>query len=70
MVPNEPDNPRGLTAPLSQAQLGSLRDLASGAVSALPTEHMQRLLNLDLIEKTADGVAVTELGRKRLVADR
>ncbi len=70
MASKEPDNPRGLTAPLSQAQLGSLRDLASGAITALPTEHLQRLLSLDLIEKTTDGVAVTELGRKRLIADR
>ncbi|MBV8394311.1 MAG: hypothetical protein JOY81_14120 [Alphaproteobacteria bacterium] len=66
----ERDKPRGLTGPLSQAQLSSLRDLASGAITTLPDDHRVRLLHLELIEEQPDGFAVTEVGHKRLVSDR
>ncbi|HTE37659.1 MAG TPA: hypothetical protein VK630_14050 [Reyranella sp.] len=62
--------PRGLIAPLSQAQLGSLRELAEGTLSALPDDHRARLLDLQLIEENSGLLAVTRLGRERLVSDR
>lgn len=62
--------PRGLVAPLSQAQLGSLRDLAGGTLSTVPDDHRLRLVHLELIEDTPEGLVVTELGRQRLIADR
>ena len=62
--------PRGLLAPLSQAQLGSLRELANGTLSALPDDHRTRLLDLQLVEEDGGLVAVTRLGWERLVSDR
>jgi hypothetical protein len=62
--------PRGLLAPLTQAQLGALRDLADGTLSVLPTDYRQRLLDLALVEETNGIVSVTTLGRERLVCDR
>lgn len=62
--------PRGLIAPLSQAQLGSLRALAEGTLTALPVDHRARLLDLQLIDDDSGHLAVTRLGRERLVSDR
>lgn len=62
--------PRGLIAPLSQAQLRSLRELAEGTLSALPDDHRARLLDLQLIEDKGSLLAVTLLGHERLVSDR
>jgi len=69
MARDRRDMPRGLIAPLSQAQLGPLRGLADGTLSDIPGDHRQRL-HLELIEERGDGLAVTALGRQRLVADR
>ena len=62
--------PRGLIAPLSQAQLASLRELADGTRSVPPDDHRARLLDLQLIEATGGTFAVTPLGHERLVSDR
>jgi hypothetical protein len=62
--------PRGLIAPLTQAQLNSLRDFADGAVPSVPDEYLARLLDLDLIAERDGRLAVTTLGRERLVSDR
>ena len=62
--------PRGLIAPLSQAQLSSLRELAEGTLSALPDDHRARLLDLQLIDDSGGRPAVTRLGHERLVSDR
>ena len=62
--------PRGLIAPLSQAQLNALRDFADGTLAVLPHEHRARLQDLELIEEKGGGFAVTPLGRERLVSDR
>jgi hypothetical protein len=62
--------PRGLIAPLSQSQLGSLRSIAEGTLKTPPAGHGERLLHLELIEVTPEGFAVTALGRQRLVSDR
>lgn len=62
--------PRGLIAPLSQAQLNALRDLAGGTLSALPDDYRIRLLDLQLIEENGGLLAVTSLGHERLVSDR
>ena len=62
--------PRGLIAPLSQAQLNTLRELAEGTLSALPDDHRIRLLDLQLIEDKSGLLAITRLGRERLVSDR
>lgn len=62
--------PKGLIAPLTQAALASLRELADGSESSMPEEHRARLLHLALIESGPEGDAVTALGRERLVSDR
>lgn len=62
--------PRGLIAPLTQAQLNALREFAGGTLSALPDDYRARLLDLQLIEENGGLVAVTSLGRERLVSDR
>lgn len=63
--------PRGLIAPLSQATLASLRSLYDGTPISLSDEQRLRLLELQLIEMTDDGlIAVTALGRERLISDR
>ena len=62
--------PRGLIAPLTQAQLNSLRDFAEGAAPLVPDEHRPRLLDLGLIALANGRIAVTELGRERLASDR
>jgi hypothetical protein len=62
--------PRGLIAPLKQAALASLRELANGVARTMPEEHRVRLLQLELIETTPEGDAITPLGRERLVSDR
>lgn len=62
--------PRGLLAPLTQAQLGSLRDLAEGTLSTLPDDHRTRLIDLQLVEDKGGFLRVTHLGRERLVSDR
>jgi uncharacterized protein (DUF2249 family) len=62
--------PRGLVAPLTQAQLGALRDLSEGRASTLPDDHRARLLNLELVEENSGNFSVTNLGRERLVSDR
>ncbi len=62
--------PRGLIAPLTQAQLNSLRDFADGAVPSVPDEYRSRLLDLGLITLAGGHLSVTALGRERLVSDR
>jgi hypothetical protein len=62
--------PRGLIAPLTQAQLNALRDFANGAVPAVPDDHRPRLLDLGLIAFSDGRIAVTALGRERLASDR
>ena len=63
--------PRGLIAPLSQATLASLRNLYDGTPISLSDEQRLHLLELQLIEMTDDGlIAVTALGRERLISDR
>jgi hypothetical protein len=62
--------PRGLIAPITQAQLASLRNLAEGTISAMPDDHRGRLLDLGLIEETAGVYGATALGRERLASDR
>ena len=64
-------SPRGLIAPLTRAALNSLRNLNDGTPITLPDDQRLRLLELALIEETHDGlVAVTALGRERLISDR
>lgn len=70
MMKTNDEKPRGLIAPLSQAQLGSLRDLANGAITLLPDDHRLRLVHLELIEPVPGGFAVTDVGHKRLASDR
>jgi hypothetical protein len=62
--------PRGLIAPLTQAQLNSLRAFADGAMPTLPDEHRPRLLDLGLIALSEGRISVTALGRERLASDR
>jgi hypothetical protein len=62
--------PRGLIAPLTQAQLNSLRDFADGAAPTVPDEYRPRLLDLGLIDERNGDLAVTGLGRERLDSDR
>ncbi len=62
--------PRGLLAPLTQSQLGSLRELEDGTCRLLPEAHRARLLDLQLVEENGGRLAVTDLGRERLVSDR
>jgi hypothetical protein len=62
--------PKGLIAPLSQAALASLRALGEGGAGSMPEEHRIRLRHLALIETSAEGDAITALGRERLVSDR
>jgi hypothetical protein len=62
--------PRGLIAPLRQAELASLRDLQDGKLLALPEAHRARLYDLELIAVIDGRIAVTALGRERLVSDR
>jgi hypothetical protein len=64
-------SPRGLVAPLTQAALASLRSLNDGTPVTLPDDQKSRLLELGLIEETNDGLlAVTALGKERLISDR
>ncbi len=62
--------PRGLIAPLTQAQLNALRDFAGGTLAALPRDYHARLLDLQLIEENSGALTVTQLGHERLVSDR
>ena len=62
--------PLGLLAPLSQAALGALRALQENERYDLPETHAARLLHLGLVERHAGRIAVTALGRERLVSDR
>ncbi|CAN5799522.1 hypothetical protein BH11PSE3_BH11PSE3_34780 [soil metagenome] len=70
MVRDIRKSPRGLIAPLTQAALASLRALHEGSSHELPDDHRNRLLDLALIEENSGRVAVTELGRERLISDR
>jgi hypothetical protein len=71
MARNVRHSPRGLIAPLTRAALESLRRLNDGTPIALPEDQKLRLLELALIEETADGLlGVTALGRERLISDR
>jgi len=62
--------PNGLIAPLTQAALASLRALGDGTAAPMPEEHRLRLHHLALIETSAEGDAITALGRERLICDR
>ena len=71
MARNIRQSPRGLIAPLTQPALASLRSLNDGTPITLPEDQRLRLLELGLIEETADGLlAATALGRERLISDR
>jgi hypothetical protein len=70
MVRDIRTSPRGLIAPLKQAELASLRDLQDGKLLALPDTHRARLFDLELIAEIDGHVAVTDLGRERLISDR
>ena len=70
MVRDIRQSPRGLIAPLTQAALASLRNLHEGSSHELPEDHRSRLLDLALIEDSHGRVAVTALGRERLISDR
>jgi len=70
MVREKTDNPRALTAPLSQSQLASLRGVADGTLAEVPPDHRLRLLDLEVVKETQEGLVVTDLGRRRLIADR
>ena len=70
MVRDIRTSPRGLIAPLKQAELASLRSLLDGELPVLPEAHRARLFDLALIEDIGGQIAVTELGRERLISDR
>ncbi len=70
MVRDIRTSPLGLLAPLSQAALGALRALHEQAGYELAEAHRARLLDLGLVEVRAGHLAVTPLGRERLVSDR
>jgi hypothetical protein len=70
MVRDIRTSPRGLIAPLKQAELASLRDLQDGRLTALPEAHRARLIDLELVAEIDGQLAVTALGRERLVSDR
>jgi hypothetical protein len=70
MVRDIRTSPRGLIAPLKQIELASLRDLQDGKLLVLPREHYTRLFDLELITDVDGQVAVTDLGRERLISDR
>lgn len=70
MVRDIRTSPRGLIAPLKQSEFRALRNFAGGVLPMLPKEHHARLLNLELIALIDGRVAVTDLGRERLVSDR
>jgi len=70
MVRDIRQSPRGLIAPLTQPMLATLRSLHQGWPQEIPEDHRTRLLDLGLIEAKEDGLAVTALGRERLISDR
>jgi len=70
MVRDIRTSPRGLIAPLKQTELASLRDLQDGKLLALPVEHRARLFDLELVAEIDGRIAVTQLGRERLISDR
>ena len=70
MVRDIRTSPRGLIAPLKQIELASLRDLRDGKLIALPEAHRARLFDLELIAEDGGQIAVTALGRERLISDR
>lgn len=70
MVRDIRTSPRGLIAPLKQTELASLRDLQDGKLLALSPDHHERLFDLELIAEIDGQIAVTPLGRERLVSDR
>ena len=70
MVRDIRSSPRGLIAPLRQAELASLRDLHDGKLLALPEAHRARLYDLELIAVIDGRIAITALGHERLVSDR
>ncbi|MBS0537664.1 MAG: hypothetical protein JSR47_02845 [Proteobacteria bacterium] len=70
MVRDIRTSPRGLIAPLKQTELAALRDLQEGRLLALPSEYHARLFDLELVAEVDGQIAVTALGRERLVSDR
>ncbi|MEI6203147.1 MAG: hypothetical protein WCP68_14460 [Enhydrobacter sp.] len=70
MVRDIRTSPRGLIAPLKQKELASLRDLHDGKLLVMPDPHRARLSDLKLIAEIDGQLAVTALGRERLVSDR
>jgi hypothetical protein len=70
MVRDIRTSPRGLLAPLKQAELASLRDLQDGKLIALPDAHRARLFDLELVAEIDGQIEVTALGRERLMSDR
>ena len=70
MVRDIRTSPRGLIAPLKQSELASLRDLQDGKRPVMPEAHRARLFDLALIAEVDGQIAVTALGRERLVSDR
>lgn len=58
---------RSPTAPLSLAEIASLRQLAADAGRSVPDSHRSLLLAMGLIAQPSEGaVVVTDLGLKRL----
>ena len=70
MVRDIRTSPRGLIAPLKQSELASLRDLQDGKLPVMPEAHRAPLFDLALIAEVDGQIAVTALGRERLVSDR
>jgi hypothetical protein len=57
------------SADLSRAEIESLRELTHGSVRRrISSLHAVRLVELGYARETADGVAITQLGRALLAA--
>ena len=57
---------RSPTAALSLAELASLRQIAGGSSRSISREHLDTLLDMDLVHFSLSGLAITDLGRPRL----
>jgi hypothetical protein len=56
---------RGLRAPLSPNEEGTLRRIALGSGQPPPLGHLRRLQQLELVEWAGGTWRLTELGRRR-----
>ena len=57
---------RSPTAALSPAELASLRQIASGSSRSIAREHLDTLLDMELVYFGLSGLAISDLGRQRL----